>query len=315
MKAAICTAYGSPEVLQLRTVPKPIPKDHEILIKIKATAVNSGDVRVRGLVVQGLMKIIMRVVLGITRPRKPILGSIIAGVVEEVGSNVTAFKVGDEIFGMTGLTFGTYAEYIALNQKATIVPKPLNASWEEAAAIVFGGSTAIHFLDKAGIKNEHSVDGTDQDKNLKKILIYGATGSVGTSAVQLAKYYNAQVTAVCSSQGFGLMNALGIESVIDYTTVDFTTLKEKYDAIFDAVGKTTKKQWINNLTKGGKFLTVGGLDVAAETKDQLQLLKLMFETKQLNPVIDKTYSLDSIVQAHTYVDEGHKQGNVVIKVG
>ncbi len=311
MKAVICKAYGAPEVLELKAVPKPLPKDSEVLIKIKATAVNSGDVRVRGLVVEGALKVIMRLVLGITKPRKPILGLVFSGVVEEIGPKVTKFKVGDEVYGITGFRFGTYAEYIALKESATVISKPNNATHKQAVALIFGGTTAIHFLEKAGIKDQTNKDNTKPNK----VLIYGATGSVGTSAIQIAKHYGAHVTAVCSTKGIDLVRSLGADSVIDYTRENFASKDQKYEIIFDAVGKITKKQSAQTLQPKGVFVTVGGLDTASETRDQLELLKRLYETGTLKSVIDKTYTLDQIVQAHHYVDKGHKHGNVVIKVG
>ena len=191
MKAVICTRYGSPDVLQIKDVAKPNPKDNQFRVKILATAVNSGDVRVRGLAVKGFMKVVMRMVLGISKPRKPILGTVFAGVVEKMGSNVNSFKVGDEVFGMTGFKFGTYAEYLILDEKSYVILKPHNASFGEAAALPFGGQTAIYFLEKAKIS----------EKTNPKVLIYGATGSVGLAAIQIAAIYNADITAICSSEG------------------------------------------------------------------------------------------------------------------
>lgn len=191
MKAIKCTQYGSPEVLQIQEVSKPIPKGSQILVKIVATSVNSGDVRVRSLDVKGFLKVIMRLVLGISKPRKPILGTVFSGVVETVGDKVSKFKAGDKVFGMTGFNFGTYAEYIAVNQNSNVIEMPDTASFEEAAAIIFGGHTSIYFLDKTKIA----------EKPNKKILIIGATGSVGTAAIQIAKHHNADITAVCSSEG------------------------------------------------------------------------------------------------------------------
>lgn len=303
MKAVVCKQYGAPEVLSIIETKKPIPKENEVLIRIKATAVNSADVRVRALDVPKYLKLIMRFALGFVKPRKPILGTVLSGIIEKTGAKITSFKEGDEVFAMTGFKFGAYAEYITLKENASIALKPKNASFEEAAAIIFGGSTAIHFLTKAMIN--------DATKN---ILIYGATGSVGSSAIQIAKHYNANITAVCSKNGEGLVKNLGIDNVIIYEEENFTQNKNKYDIIFDAVGKTSKKKCINSLSKNGIFVTVGGLDVASETKEQLVLLKNLFEKNKLNAVIDKVYTLDDIVEAHRYVDTKRKKGNVVITV-
>jgi len=305
MKAVICTGYGaSEEVLKVIEVEKPTPKDNEVLIKIMASAVNSGDVRVRGLAVKGFLKIIMRFVLGFNKPRKPILGTVFSGVIEQTGKNVKGFKIDDEVFGLTGLKFGAHAEYITLSDKSVIIPKPVNAAFEEAAAILFGGQTAVYFLKKVKIS----------EKANSKILIYGATGSVGTAVIQIAKYYNAQITAVCGEKGQSLVNELGIDDIILYDKEDFTQRQEKFDIIFDAVGKTSKKKCRPLLSKSGRFITVAGLDIAAERKEQLELLQTLFEAGKYSATIDKIYSIDEVVEAHRYVDTGRKKGNVVLKI-
>jgi NADPH:quinone reductase and related Zn-dependent oxidoreductases len=302
MKGVVCSTYGPPEVLKITDIPKPDPKSNELLIRIKATTVNSGDVRVRSLDVEGFMRVVMRVVLGFTKPRKPVLGTVCSGIVEAVGDKVTLFKPGDEVFGMTGFNFGTYAEYIALPETSPVLLKPSGASFESAAAIVFGGSSALYFLEKAKL-------GTEPDQN---VLIYGATGSVGTSAIQVAKYHKAKVTAVCSAAGTELAKSLGADTLIDYQQQDFKECGEKFDIVFDAVGKTNQKECKGLLKPGGVFVTVGGMDVASETKEMLETLSKMFQEGLLKDVIDKTYSIDQIVEAHRYVDSGHKKGNVVI---
>ncbi len=213
MKAVICTKYGTPEVLQIQEVSKPLPNDNQILVKIIATAVNSGDVRLRSLDVKGFLKVIMRLVLGISRPRKPILGIVFSGIVESKGNKVSKFKVGDKVFGMTGFKFGTYSEYIAVNQNSNVLEMPKNATYEEAAAIIFGGQTAIHFLNKAKIAKKLN----------QKILIIGATGSVGTAAIQIAKHHNANITAVYSSNGHKLVSELGVKNIVLYDKEDFTS--------------------------------------------------------------------------------------------
>lgn len=303
MKAIICTKYGSPEVLEIRELSKPIPKENEILVKIMATSVNSGDVRVRSLDVKGFMKVIMRLVLGFSKPRKPILGTVFSGVVERVGSKVSKFKNGDKVFGMTGFNFGTYAEYIAVNQNSKIVEMPNNASYEEAAAIIFGGQTAIYYLEKAKITAGINT----------KLLILGATGSVGSAAIQLAKHYNAEITAVCSSDGLGLVRDLGVNKIILYNKEDFTEQTEKYDIIFDAVGKYSKNQCKHLLNKSGFFVSVNA-GYASEEISQLKLLKELFEKGEFKPAIDKTFQMDEIIAAHKYVESGRKKGNVVLKI-
>ncbi len=302
MKAVICTRYGNPEVLQLQEVPKPIPKDSQILVKIIATAVNSGDARVRSLNVKGFMRAIMRLILGISKPRKPILGTAFSGVVETVGENVSKFKAGDKVFGMTGFNFGTYAEYIAVNENSNVMEMPKNATFEEAAAIIFGGHTAIYFLGKAKI----------DDKPGKKILIIGATGSVGSAAIQVAKHYQADITAVCSSKGQKLVDELGASKIILYDKEDFTKQEEKFDIIFDAVGNSNNKQCEKLLNGNGIYKNVNVY--ASETRQQLQLLKELFEKGALKAVIDKTFQMHEIREAHRYVDTGRKKGNIVLKI-
>src|SRR5690554_1340569 len=303
MKAVICTGYGSPEVLKIREVPKPTPKENEILVRIMATAVNSGDVRVRSLDVKGFMKVIMRMVLGFSKPRNPILGTVFSGIVESIGAKVSKFRVRDKVFGMTGFKFKTYAEYIAVNQNSNVIEKPNNATFEEAVAIIFGGQSAIYFLEKAKIA----------EKPNSKILIIGATGSVGTAAIQIAKHHKADTTAVCSSEGRGLVNELGVKNAILYDQEDFTKQIEKFDIIFDAVGKSNKKQCRNLLTKNGMYKSVSS-GYASERIQQLQLLKELFEKGEFKAVIDKTFPMREIIDAHKYVGTGRKKGNVVLKI-
>jgi len=300
MKAALCHSYGPPEVLTVAQVPRPRPKTDEMLVRVMASAVNSADVRVRGLEVEGLMKLVMRIVLGFTGPRRPILGTVLSGIVEEVGPKVTAFKPGDEVYAMTGMAFGAHAEYTTLKENGTVALKPKNATHEEAAAIVFGGSTALHFLQKAGVAEG------------MRVLVYGAAGAVGTSAIQVAKYHGARVTAVCSRDGMELARSLGADHVIDRNAEDADTSGHTFDIILDAVGRTKRKDFSRCLAKGGKYLTVGGMEVASETREQLHLLSRMFDEGKLRAAIDRTYALDDIIEAHRYVDSGRKKGNLVI---
>ncbi|MDI3093760.1 NAD(P)-dependent alcohol dehydrogenase [Priestia megaterium] len=300
MKAMVCTKYGKPDVLQLEEVEKPIPKENEILIKIHATTVTSGDCRVRSFNSPLLLWLPMRIVLGLRKPRKSILGVELAGEVEEVGKNVTRFKKGDQLFAMTGMKFGGYAEYICLPEKGTIAVKPENVTYEEAASISFGGTTALHFFRKGNIQAG------------QKVLIYGASGAVGTAAVQLASYYGAEVTGVCSAKNSELVKSLGADRVIDYQHENFTEKEERYDLIFDAVGKITKNQCKEALALNGRFVSVEGQGIAkVQTKDLLLLKKLM-EEGQIKSVIDRCYSLEQIPKAHEYVETGHKIGNVVV---
>lgn len=304
MKAAICPQYGPPEVLTIEDIPKPSPKKHEVLVKVVASSLNSGDVRIRGLRVEGFMKVVMRILLGFTKPRQPVLGTTFSGIVEAIGEGVTLFKVGDEVFGTTGLKQGCHAEYVCISEKKVITQKPKSASFEEAAVLPFGGQPAIYFLRKGNI---------EALKN-PQVLIYGATGSVGTSAVQIAKHYGATVTAVCSTRGKELVQGLGADKIVLYNQEDFTKIPDRFDIIFDAVGKTNKKQCVPLLNSTGRFFTVEGTDVSAERKDYLEFLALLFEDNAYQAVIDTTFPLDQIVEAHRYVDSGSKKGNVVVKI-
>ncbi|MFK4428038.1 NAD(P)-dependent alcohol dehydrogenase [Bacillus mycoides] len=299
MKAIICTKYGPPNVLKLQDVEKPTPKKNEVLVKIHATSVTTGDCRMRSFTSPLLFWIPMRIVLGFRKPRKPILGVELSGEIEEVGTDVTQFKKGDYIFALTGLNVGGYAEYTCVYESGLIALKPTNVTYEEAAVIPFGGTSALHFLRKGHIKKG------------EQVLIYGASGSVGTAAVQLAKYFGATVTAVCSNSNFELVKSLGADNVIDYTKEDFTKRDERYDIIFDAVGKIKKPHYKSALTANGKYVSVNGT-MAKVSKEDMLLLKMLTEEEKFKPVIDKTYPLEEISEAHTYVETGHKKGNVSI---
>lgn len=304
MKAAICTQYGGPEVIKLVEMEKPTIKANEILVKVRASALNSGDVRVRGIVVKGFMKLIMRLVLGFNGPRNKILGIMYAGEIEEVGDDVTLYRKGDRVFGMTGFKFGAHAEYLKTKETSNILSMPNNASFEEAASIIFGGHTAIYFLEKFKSRKVSSPD----------LLIIGATGSVGVAALQIAKANNFKVCSVCSSSGLELVRSLGTDEAIFYDKQDYLNIDKKFDFIFDAVGKSTKSACKHLLKPHGIYKTVGGLEMASETLDQLKLMKSLFEQKKYHAIIDKIYTLDQIVEAHRYVDTGRKKGNVVIRI-
>lgn len=299
MKAIICTKYGPPNVLQLQNIEKPKPKKNEVLVKIHATSVSTGDCRIRGFNSPLLFWIPMRIILGFRKPRKPILGVELSGEIEDIGTDVTQFKKGDQVFALTELNLGGYAEYTCVHESGLIALKPTNVTYEEAAVIPFGGTSALHFLRKGQIKKG------------QRVLIYGASGSVGTAAVQLAKYFGATVTAICSSSNFDLVTALGADNVIDYMKEDFTKRGEHYDIIFDAVGKYNKSLCTDALMPNGKYVSVNGM-MAKVSKEDMNLLKQLAETEKLKPVIDRTYRLEEIAEAHIYVEKGHKKGNVSI---
>lgn len=299
MKAIICTKYGPPNVLQLQNVEKPKPKKNEVLVKIHATSVSTGDCRIRGFNSPLLFWIPMRIILGFRKPRKPILGVELSGEIEDIGTDVTQFKKGDQVFALTELNLGGYAEYTCVHESGLIALKPTNVTYEEAAVIPFGGTSALHFLRKGQIKKG------------QRVLIYGASGSVGTAAIQLAKYFGATVTAICSSSNFDLVTTLGADNVIDYMKEDFTKRGEHYNIIFDAVGKYKKSLCTDALMPNGKYVSVNGM-MAKVSKEDMNLLKQLAETEKLKPVIDRTYRLEEIAEAHIYVEKGHKKGNVSI---
>ncbi|MEJ2267184.1 MAG: NAD(P)-dependent alcohol dehydrogenase [Anaerolineales bacterium] len=312
MKAIVCTKYGPPEVLQLKEVEKPIPQKNEVLIKIFATAVTASDCIVRGFKLPywhplGLM---MGIVVGFNKPRNPILGMVCAGEVEYVGKDVKLFNTGDQVIAWTvkssiQMRFGTYAEYKCLPEDSVMTLKPDKLSYAEAAAIPYGGLIALHFLNIGNIQRGD------------KVLIYGASGSIGTSAAQIAASYGAEVAGVCSTTNLELVKSLGADTVIDYTKEDSLKRGELYDFILDAVGKKKssklKVQCKNALAPNGKYISVDD-GSPKETIENLILLMDLVEAGQLKPVIDRSYPLEQMVEAHRYVEKGHKKGNVVITV-
>jgi len=309
MKAIICTKYGPPEVLQIRDVEKPTPKNNEVLIKVIATTVHIGDTKIRrlepglGPIKDFFFKPMMRIMLGFKGPRNKLLGMELAGDIEAVGKDVRLFKVGDPVFASTEFKMGAYAEYCCLPEKAALTIKPANMSYEEAAPVSNGGLTALINLRKANIQKG------------QKVLIYGASGSVGTYAIQIAGHYGAEVTAVCSKANFEMVKSLGADQLIDYTQEDFTQKGDVYDVIFDAVGKIASSKRKKSLTKSGMYISSFDLsgNIKLKVKD-LIYLKELSEAGKLKSVIDKIYSMEQIVEAHKYVDRGHKKGNVVITI-
>jgi len=312
MKAIICTAYGPPEVLQLAEIKKPVPRKNEVCIRVRATAATASDCIVRGFKIPRwqFTGIMMGLVLGFRKPRNPVLGILLSGEIESVGKDVTMFKPGDPVFAWAvrssiSIKFGSYAEYNCLPENAVMALKPSNLSHEEAAAIPYGGLIALHYLKKLDVRQG------------QKLMVYGASGAIGTSAVQIAKHFGAEVTGVCSTKNLDLVTSLGADRVIDYTRDDISDNDEQYDAILDAVGKWKssefKGQCRKMLAPGGHYISVDDGSPKA-TLENLLLLKDLAEKGHLVPVIDRTWPLEEMAGAHRYVDGGHKRGNVVITV-
>ena len=322
MKAMVYERYGSPDVLELRDLAKPAPKDNEILIRTHVTTVTSGDCRVRSLNVPAGFGLIMRLVFGVSRPKQPILGTELAGVVESVGKDVTKFKVDDAVFAFSDAAMRCYAEYRCMSQDGAVALKPPNLTYAEAAALSFGGTTALDFLRRGKLQSG------------ERVLINGASGGVGSAAVQLAKHFGAHVTGVCSTANMEWVKSLGANHVIDYTKEDFTQNGETYDVIVDTVGTARFLRSKDSLKEGGRLLMV-----LAELPDMLQIpwvsmtsskkiiagpatvraedlrfLAELAEAGKFKPVIDRRYPFDQIATAHRYVDTGRKKGNVVIDV-
>ncbi|NNE63004.1 MAG: NAD(P)-dependent alcohol dehydrogenase [Gammaproteobacteria bacterium] len=314
MKAVVCTSYGPPEVLQLVEVEKPIPKKDQVLIKVKATAVTASDCIIRSFKMPGavrfpqkqFMELMMRVFIGFTKPRNP-LGLVLSGEIVSVGTNIKRFNKGDQVYGWTGFAMGAYTEFVCMSEedsnRGCLAIKPSNMSYQEAAALSYGAVLASHFLN------------SDNTFNGRMLLIYGASGAIGTIAVQLAKCHGAQVTAVCSSENIELVRSLGADRVIDYTKKDSAKLLEIYDLVLDAVGKNKtselKVQCEKALTADGRYVSVDDSNVPLRS-EYLDQVREFVEAGDLQVIIDRCYTLEEIVEAHTYVDQGHKKGNVVI---
>jgi NADPH:quinone reductase-like Zn-dependent oxidoreductase len=320
MRAAVYERYGPPEVVELKEVAKPTPKDNEVLIRTHAATITSGDWRARSLNMPVGFGLVARLAFGVSRPRQPILGSELAGDIESIGKDVTKFKVGDQVFAFSGARMGCHAEFKCMPEDGAVALKPTTLSYDEAAAISFGGTTALKFFRRANLQSG------------EKALVNGASGGVGTAAVQLAKHFGADVTAVCSTANVELMRSLGANQTIDYTKEDFTRNGETYDVILDAVGTAPFSRSKGSLTERGRLLVVlGGLPdlllapwasmtsskrviagPAVARAEDLRFLAELAEAGEFTPVIDRRYPFEQITEAHRYVDTGRKKGNVII---
>lgn len=322
MKAMLCTEYGPPEVLRLAEVSKPVPRDHEVLIRVRATTVSVADTRCRAFRVPASFWIPARLALGIFSPRRTILGGELSGEVVEVGKSVTRFRAGDRVFAESLMRPGGYAEYTCLPERSAVAPMPSNMSFEEAATVPIGAATALHFLRRVGVASG------------QQVLVYGASGSVGTFAVQLAKHYGAAVTAVCGSANLELVKSLGADTALDYTKEDFSAKPGAYDLVFVAVDQVPFATCLRALKANGTYVNVSAPLRSPEmhwavltsgkhvvtgarpntTTEDLTVLKELIEAGKLRSVIDRRYPLEQVAEAHRYVDQGHKKGGVVINV-
>lgn len=322
IKAILCTKYGSPDVLELKDVEKPTPEDNEVLVRIHAATVTAGDCEIRRFQMPNWLWIPARIGFGLRGPRKKILGQELAGEIEATGKDVKRFRKGDEVFASTGFSLGAYAEYICFSEEGIIAKKPVNMKYEEAATVPMGGLIALSYLKEGNIHNGD------------KVLINGASGSIGTIAVQFAKYLGAEVTGVCSRGNLDMVRSIGADHVIDYTKEDFTGNSEFYDVIFDVVGKSSYSRSLKSLQENGRYLlgNPGLLQMVrgrltqitsskkvisgatGEKTEDLIFLKELIEAGKIKAVIDRCYKLEQTAEAHRYVENGHKKGNVVINV-
>ena len=323
MRAAVCTAYGDPDAVVLRDVETPVPGDDEILVRVRATTVSSGDSRVRGSNFPPGFALMARLIFGVSRPRQPVLGGECAGMVEAIGTKVTQFRTGDAVIALTGARFGCHAEVVRVRADGAVVPKPAGIDFEQAASLAFGGTTALHFL-----------RGPGKLKAGERVLINGASGAVGIAAAQLAKHFGAHVTGVCSAANADVVRSLGADTVIDYRTADFTGIGQRWDVIMDTVGNLTFARCRGSLNAKGRLLLVAaglgdllkaplqsmtsGLSVAGGTAPEragdLALLAQLCDAGAVKPVIDSRYAFADIASAHTRADTGRKVGSVVVNM-
>lgn len=309
MKAIVCTKYGSPEVLQLREIQKPVPKNDEVLIRIHATAVTASDTFIRGYKIPLQFRIPMRIMMGITKPRKPVIGLVLAGEIESAGKNIRRFKTGDPVYGLTGFGLGAYAEYKCMKETDSnhgcLALKPSTLSYDEATVAAYGGLLAFQFMEKGNIQRGQNV------------LIYGASGTTGTMAIQYARYLGAKITAICSTANMELVASLGADTVIDYTKVDSFIPCSPYDFILDAVGKskTSKLKEVckKSLAPDGKYVTIDDESLLLDS-NRLNRIRELAEAGYLKPFIDRIYKMEEIAEAHRYVEKGHKRGGVVVEI-
>jgi NADPH:quinone reductase-like Zn-dependent oxidoreductase len=309
MKAIICAKYGPPGVLQVKQWKKPIPRKDEVLIKIYAASVTNSDIFIRSSNIPLRFKIPMRLMIGIRKPRNEIIGEVLSGEIEYAGSEIKRFKAGDQVFGLTGFSLGAYADYKCMKEidskRGCLAVKPGNISFEAATSAAYGGLLAFQFLEKGNIKRDH------------RVLVYGASGTTGTIAIQYAKYLGATVTGACGPSNLELVKSLGADRVLDYTKTESIKYLEEYDLVMDAVGKSKsselKKACAEALTRNGKYVSIDDGALLLQS-DRLNRITELIESGIIKPVTDRVYPFEQIVEAHQYVEMGHKKGNVAITV-